>query len=77
MGVVWLILKIIGITILCILGLVLLILALVLFVPIRYRLKGNIKSKEDRFQTNTDPRPLRPKMGLGGLPEAQGRGRRE
>ena len=51
MGVVWLILKIIGITILCILGLVLLILALVLFVPIRYRLTGNIKSKEDHHAT--------------------------
>ena len=46
MGVVLLILKILGITILCVLGLVLLILALVLFVPIRYRVKGNIESKE-------------------------------
>ena len=46
MGVVLLILKILGITILCILGLVLLILALVLFVPIRYRAEGSIESKE-------------------------------
>ena len=47
MGVVWLVLKIIGITLLCILGLVLLVLALVLFVPIRYRLEGSIRSKQD------------------------------
>ena len=46
MGVVLLILKILGITILCILGLVLLILALVLFVPIRYRANGKVESKE-------------------------------
>ena len=46
MGVVLLILKILGITILCILGLVLLILALVLFVPIRYRADGKLESKE-------------------------------
>lgn len=51
MGVVLLILKILGITILCILGLVLLILALVLFVPIRYRAKGNIESKEKHSGT--------------------------
>ena len=47
MGVVWLVLKIIGITLLCILGLVLLVLALVLFVPIRYRLEGSVRSKQD------------------------------
>ncbi len=47
MSVVWLILKIIGITLLCILGLVLLILALVLFVPIRYQIEGTAQSKED------------------------------
>lgn len=46
MGVVLLVLKILGITILCILGLVILILALVLFVPIRYRAEGKIESKE-------------------------------
>ena len=46
MGVVLLILKILGITILCILGLVLLILALVLFVPIRYRANGKVESKD-------------------------------
>ena len=51
MGVVLLILKILGITILCILGLVLLILALVLFVPIRYRAEGSIESKDNHRGT--------------------------
>lgn len=51
MGVVLLILKILGITLLCILGLVLLILALVLFVPIRYRVKGSVRSKKEHEGT--------------------------
>lgn len=51
MGVVLLILKILGITLLCILGLVLLILALVLFVPIRYRVKGSVRSKTEHEGT--------------------------
>jgi len=47
MSVVWLILKILGITLLSILGLVLLLLLLVLFVPIRYSAEGKAESKED------------------------------
>ena len=47
MSVVWLILKILGITLLSILGLVLLLLLLVLFVPIRYSAEGKADSKED------------------------------
>jgi len=47
MGVVWLILKILGITLLSILGLVLLLLLLILFVPIRYSAEGKAESKED------------------------------
>jgi len=47
MGIVLLILKILGITILCIIGLVLLVLALLLFVPIRYRIRGSAESKEE------------------------------
>ena len=40
MSVVLLILKILGITLLCILGLIILVLLLVLFAPIRYKVKG-------------------------------------
>ncbi|MBQ6661102.1 MAG: hypothetical protein IJM57_06730 [Lachnospiraceae bacterium] len=47
MGVVLTILKILGIVLLCILGLVLLILALILFVPIRYQAEGKAESKEE------------------------------
>ena len=47
MSVVWLILKILGITLLSILGFVLLLLLLVLFVPIRYSAEGKAESKED------------------------------
>ena len=47
MGIVLLILKILGITILCILGLILLLLALILFVPIRYRVQGKAESKQE------------------------------
>ena len=47
MSVVWLILKILGITLLSILGLVLFLLLLVLFVPIRYSAEGKAESKED------------------------------
>ncbi len=41
------ILKILGIVLLCILGLVVLLLLLVLFVPIRYQVKGNRKTADD------------------------------
>ncbi len=51
MSVVWLILKILGITLLSILGLVLLLLLLVLFVPIRYSAEGKAESKEDYHGT--------------------------
>lgn len=45
MAVILLILKIIGIILLILLGLILLILALVLFVPVRYRVSGDIRDK--------------------------------
>lgn len=47
MSIFLLILKIIGITLLSIIGLILLILALVLFVPIRYTIKGNKPEEGD------------------------------
>lgn len=40
------ILKIIGIILLCLLGLLLVLLAVVLFVPVRYRIQGEVKEKE-------------------------------
>lgn len=45
-----LILKIIGITLLCILGIVLLLLLLILFAPVRYRIKGSFLDKKPSFK---------------------------
>ncbi len=47
MSIVWLILKIIGIVLLSLIGLILLLAAIILFVPIRYRLDLNAESKDD------------------------------
>lgn len=49
MTVVLWILKIIGIILLCLVGLLLILLAVVLFVPVRYRIQGEIKEKETQF----------------------------
>ena len=46
LSVLLLILKIIGITLLCILGLILLIIGIVLFTPIRYKLVGDFQGKD-------------------------------
>ena len=48
-GVLLSILKIIGIILLCILGFIILLLLMVLFVPLRYRIKGNYKDKIPDF----------------------------
>ncbi len=49
MTVVLWILKIIGIILLCLLGLLLVLIAVVLFVPVRYRIQGELKEKETQI----------------------------
>lgn len=49
MTVVLWILKIIGIALLCLLGLLLLLIAVILFVPVRYRIQGELKEKETQI----------------------------
>ena len=49
MTVVLWILKIIGIILLCLLGLLFVLLTVVLFVPVRYRIQGEVKEKETQI----------------------------